>query len=72
MQELQPRVAKSKNKKLSGCDTCGRELCCLTFLSQPIEVGPEILNKKKGRNKSKLIGVCGRPKCCLAFGENEL
>lgn len=69
MKQIQPHVTKEKNKQLSGCDTCGRELCCLTFLSKPIEINPEVLNKTGGRKKSKLIGVCGRPKCCLAFGE---
>lgn len=57
----------NKTKLLPDCDSCGRELCCRTFLKRPIEVNPEVLKQQSGKNRNKAIGVCGKIKCCLGF-----
>lgn len=65
MAQQQSYQPLKKHKILSGCDSCGRELCCLTFLPKPTNVNLETLGKQG--NKNKLLGICGKPKCCLNF-----
>ncbi len=72
--ELQIRIemrqigVRDEAKKLGGYGTCGRPLCCSTFLTEfaPISVR---LAKEQGLalNPSRISGVCGRLKCCLAY-----
>ena len=72
--ELQTRIemrqigVRDEAKKLGGYGTCGRPLCCSTFLTEfaPISVR---MAKEQGLalNPSRISGVCGRLKCCLAY-----
>ncbi len=66
--ELRQIGARDEIKRTDGYGTCGRRLCCVSFLDnfQPIttqmaKVQNLILNP------SKLSGRCSRLKCCLAF-----
>jgi len=66
--ELRQIGARDETKRSDGYGTCGRMLCCVSFIDcfQPIttqmaKVQNLILNP------SKLSGRCGRLKCCLAF-----
>lgn len=65
MKQVGPRDAAGM---VGGYGTCGRPLCCSTFLKkfQPISIK---MAKKQNLtlNPSKLSGLCGRLKCCLAY-----
>jgi cell fate regulator YaaT (PSP1 superfamily) len=72
--DLQTRIemkqigVRDEAKKLGGYGTCGRPLCCSTFLTEfaPISVH---MAREQGLalNPSRISGVCGRLKCCLAY-----
>ncbi len=66
--EMRQIGMRDEAKKLGGYGTCGRPLCCSTFLTEfaPISVR---MAKEQGLalNPSRISGVCGRLKCCLAY-----
>ena len=53
---------------VGGVGSCGRELCCSTFMKEIEPVGMRLV---KGQdlavNQLQAQGACGRLKCCLAF-----
>jgi hypothetical protein len=51
-----------------GYGTCGRPLCCTTFLQtfEPVSIKMAKL-QDLSLNPSKLSGLCGRLKCCLRY-----
>jgi cell fate regulator YaaT (PSP1 superfamily) len=55
-------------KILGGYGTCGRPLCCTTFLTsfEPISI-KMAKQQDLSLNPSKLSGLCGRLKCCLRY-----
>lgn len=66
--EMRQIGVRDEAKKLGGVGTCGRSLCCSTYLTEfaPISVR---MAKEQGLalNPSRISGVCGRLKCCLAY-----
>jgi cell fate regulator YaaT (PSP1 superfamily) len=66
--ELRQIGARDGAKLVGGLGSCGRELCCTTFLPafQPVSIR---MAKDQGMvlNPSKLAGQCGRLKCCLIY-----
>ena len=55
-------------QRLGDCGTCGRVLCCASFLHKLSPVPAEAARDQGlARNRSKLIGVCGQFKCCLRY-----
>jgi cell fate regulator YaaT (PSP1 superfamily) len=66
--EMRQIGARDGAKVVGGIGSCGRELCCTTFLPafQPISIR---MAKDQGMvlNPSKLAGQCGRLKCCLVY-----
>lgn len=60
--------ARGEAKILNGCGSCGKPLCCSTFLnkSNPVTVK---MAKEQGLpiNIPKLSGCCGRLMCCLRY-----
>src|SRR5688572_17927727 len=66
--EMRQIGVRDEAKKLGGYGTCGRPLCCSSFLTEfaPISVR---MAKEQGLalNPSRISGVCGRLKCCLAY-----
>jgi len=66
--EMRQIGARDGAKAVGGIGSCGRELCCTTFLPafQPISIR---MAKDQGMvlNPSKLAGQCGRLKCCLVY-----
>jgi len=70
---LQQIGSRDEAKKVKGCGSCGRELCCVKFLRDLGNVSLETarLQQLDQRGGSRLSGVCGRLRCCLAF-EAEL
>ena len=66
--ELRQIGARDGAKQVGGIGSCGRELCCTTFLPafQPVSIR---MAKDQGMvlNPGKLAGQCGRLKCCLIY-----
>lgn len=70
--ELRQIGVRDEAKMLGGIGSCGRPLCCATFLG---EFEPVSIRMAKDQNLSlnpaKISGICGRLMCCLKF-ENEV
>ena len=68
MRQIGPREAAGR---LGGYGSCGRPLCCSTWLNKFRPISIKMAKKQNlSLNPSKLTGQCGRLKCCLAY-ENE-
>lgn len=53
---------------IGGIGSCGRELCCSTFLSSFKSVNTSAARYQNlSLNPTKITGVCGRLKCCLNY-----
>ena len=65
MRQIGPR---DEAKMIGGYGSCGRPLCCTTFLQsfQPISI-KMAKRQRLSLNPSRLSGVCGRLKCCLRY-----
>jgi len=68
--ELRQIGVRDEARLLGGIDSCGRPLCCSTFLEEfaPISVKNA---KEQGLslNPTKISGSCGRLLCCLKYEE---
>lgn len=54
--------------RLGGIGSCGRELCCSTWLSEFKNVSISAARYQNiSLNPDKLVGQCGRLKCCLNY-----
>ncbi|MBC7425190.1 MAG: hypothetical protein H7321_01540 [Bacteroidia bacterium] len=54
--------------RLGGIGSCGRELCCSTWLTDFKQVGTGVARYQNlSINMLKLSGQCGRLKCCLNY-----
>lgn len=54
--------------KIGGIGSCGRELCCSTWLTSFNSVSTSAARYQNlAINQSKLSGQCGRLKCCLNY-----
>jgi len=66
--EMRQIGARDEAKMVGGIGSCGRELCCTTFLPRfdPVSIK---MAKDQGLvlNPSKVSGQCGRLKCCLVY-----
>jgi cell fate regulator YaaT (PSP1 superfamily) len=59
---------RDEAKALGGYGTCGRPLCCTTFLMSFEPVAIRMAKQQDlSLNPSKLSGLCGRLKCCLRY-----
>ena len=66
--EMRQIGVRDEAKLLGGFGTCGRPLCCTTFLTSFESVSIKMAKKQDlSLNQSKLSGLCGRLKCCLRF-----
>lgn len=55
-------------KLTGGCGTCGRSLCCNSFLCKPGGVGYDSVNAQYlNPETAKIVGACGKLKCCLKY-----
>lgn len=60
--------ARQESARIGGIGSCGRELCCSTWLSDFKTVNTNAARYQKiAINQSKLTGQCGRLKCCLNY-----
>lgn len=66
--EMRQIGVRDEAKMLGGYGTCGRPLCCTTFLTAFEPVSIKMAKQQDlSLNPSKLSGVCGRLKCCLRY-----
>ena len=64
--ELRQIGVRDETKILGGIGSCGRPLCCSTFLSEFAPVSIRMAKEQNlSLNPTKISGVCGRLMCCL-------
>lgn len=66
--EMRQISLRQEAGRIGGVGSCGRELCCSTWLSDFKSVTINAARYQKlSLNPSKLSGQCGRLKCCLNY-----
>ena len=66
--ELRRIGVRDEAKMLDGIGTCGRRLCCSTWLGDFEPVSIKMAKEQSlSLNPSKISGICGRLFCCLKF-----
>lgn len=66
--EMKQIGARQESGKVGGIGSCGRELCCSTWLTDFKSVNTTAARYQNlSINQAKLSGQCGRLKCCLNF-----
>lgn len=66
--EMRQIGARDEAKLLGGYGTCGRPLCCTTWLPSFEPVSIKMAKRQNlSLNPSRLSGACGRLKCCLRY-----
>jgi cell fate regulator YaaT (PSP1 superfamily) len=66
--EMRQIGARQEAGRLGGIGTCGRELCCSSWLSDFRSVSTSAARYQQlAINPQKLAGQCGKLKCCLNF-----
>ncbi|HBU68777.1 MAG TPA: stage 0 sporulation protein [Elusimicrobia bacterium] len=59
---------RDEAKMIGGIGTCGRKLCCKSFLKEFSSVTIDMAKEQDlSLNTAKLSGLCGRLMCCLAY-----
>jgi cell fate regulator YaaT (PSP1 superfamily) len=69
--ELRQVGVRDEARIIGGIGTCGRELCCSTWLPrfEPVSIRMA-KDQNLVLNPQKVSGVCGRLKCCLVYEES--
>ena len=66
--EMRQIGARQESGKVGGIGSCGRELCCATWLTEFKSVNTAAARYQNlSINQTKLSGQCGRLKCCLNY-----
>jgi cell fate regulator YaaT (PSP1 superfamily) len=66
--EMKQIGARQEAAKVGGIGSCGRELCCSTWLTDFKSVNTTAARYQNlSINQTKLSGQCGRLKCCLNY-----
>lgn len=66
--EMRQISLRQEAGRLGGIGSCGRELCCSTWLSDFKSVSTQAARYQNlSLNPGKLSGQCGRLKCCLNY-----
>lgn len=66
--EMRQIGARQEAARLGGIGSCGRELCCSTWLTDFRTVSTSAARYQQlALNPQKLTGQCGKLKCCLNF-----
>lgn len=69
--EMRQISLRQEAGRLGGIGSCGRELCCSTWLTEFKSVSTSAARYQNlSLNPSKLSGQCGRLKCCLNYELN--
>jgi cell fate regulator YaaT (PSP1 superfamily) len=70
--ELRQIGVRDEARLLAGYGTCGRPLCCSTWLKSFEPVSIKMAKQQDlALNPSRLSGLCGRLKCCLRYEMNH-
>ena len=66
--EMRHIGARQEAAKIGGIGSCGRELCCSTWMTEFPAVSTSAARYQQlAINPQKISGQCGRLKCCLNF-----
>ena len=66
--EMRQISLRQEAGRLGGIGSCGRELCCSTWMGEFKSVSTQAARYQNlSLNPSKLSGQCGRLKCCLNY-----
>lgn len=66
--EMRQIGARQEAGRIGGIGTCGRELCCSTWLTNFVSVTTSAARYQEvSINPQKLAGQCGKLKCCLNY-----
>jgi len=66
--EMRQIGARQESSRIGGIGSCGRELCCSTWLTDFKSVNTHAARYQNlSINQAKLSGQCGRLKCCLNY-----
>lgn len=66
--EMRQIGARQESARIGGIGSCGRELCCSTWLTDFKSVNTHAARYQNlSINQAKLSGQCGRLKCCLNY-----
>jgi cell fate regulator YaaT (PSP1 superfamily) len=66
--EMKQIGARQEAGKVGGIGTCGRELCCASWMSSFVSVSTGAARYQElSLNPQKLAGQCGKLKCCLNY-----
>jgi len=66
--EMRQIGARQEAGRIGGIGTCGRELCCSTFITSFVSVSTQAARiQEVALNPTKLAGQCGKLKCCLNY-----
>lgn len=66
--EMRQIGARQEAARLGGIGSCGRELCCSTWLTDFRSVSTKAARYQQlSLNPQKLAGQCGKLKCCLNY-----
>lgn len=64
--EMRQIGARQEAGRIGGIGSCGRELCCSTWMSSFVSVTTAVARQQElSLNPQKLAGQCGKLKCCL-------
>jgi cell fate regulator YaaT (PSP1 superfamily) len=70
--EMRQVGVRDESKMTGGIGSCGRELCCSTYLARFAPVSIKMAKHQRlVLNPTKIAGQCSRLKCCLVY-EDEL
>ena len=66
--EMRQIGVRDEAKMVCGLGSCGRELCCASYLNRFDLVSVKMAKEQNlALNPTKISGICGRLMCCLAF-----
>jgi len=66
--EMRQIGARQEAGRIGGIGTCGRELCCSSFITSFVSVSTQSARiQEVALNPQKLAGQCGKLKCCLNY-----
>lgn len=66
--EMRQIGARQESSRLGGIGSCGRELCCSTWLTDFRSVSTSAARYQQlSLNPQKMAGQCGKLKCCLNY-----
>ena len=70
--EMRQIGARQEAGRIGGIGSCGRELCCSSWMSEFVSVTTDTAREQQlSMNPQKLAGQCGKLKCCLNFEKDS-